>query len=114
MNNDWTENPGMGEGKLHVYYPVTINSSAGSAQTVVSGPVVVGGWSVTELSGTQLAVIQPNDGGPSNGQPIADINLGASQSVRENLPGHGVLCRNGLTVNFSFGSARAIFWVRGV
>lgn len=79
---------------------------------VLSGDVLVLGWSVKESTGVASAAFSLFDGTDATGTRIATVTLNASQSVRDTLPVPGVDAMVGVFLRIDSGTVEGTIYVR--
>lgn len=98
------------------YVPVQALSfpAQGGGSILITGDLLLAGWSLYETTGAAVATVDLYDGGDATGQFIARVNLNPGQCVQEALPVPGVYLTRGLFVNVIAGSVAGAVWVRDV
>lgn len=107
-------NPSLAAQVPHIYYPVAVPATGTSGPFALSGDVLIGGWSFVESTGAGSAAFDLVDGGDVNGGLLAAITLDPGQSIRDILPGKGVILRTGLFIKILSGAIRGSIWVADV
>lgn len=103
-------NQTLAELKPGTFLPVAIPATAVSVPFAFAGGLAIGGWSFTETTGAAAASLELWDGGAQGGTSVAIINLGPGESIRDLMPGLGVIVRSNLQINVTAGSVRGSIW----
>ncbi len=91
------------------YRPESVTALTGTLQLYGRG-CLLGGWSVKETTGAAAATVQLFAGADNRDQLVADINLLASESVRDVAPGDGIECDGGVAAVVTAGSVTVVVW----
>jgi len=91
------------------YRPVSVVALTATNQLYGRG-CLLGGWSVKETTGATPATVQLFAGADNRDQLVADINLLASESVRDVAPGDGIECDGGVAAVVTAGSVTVVVW----
>lgn len=79
--------------------------------TLLTGPFILRGWALVETTGSAGAGCEFYDGADDTTVLGVPINLNASESTRDFIPGNGAILRTGLFLEMISGSIKgAIFY----
>lgn len=84
--------------------------TANATGVIVSGELLLAGFSFRETTGVSAAVLDLIDGGDAGGQFIATVALTPGQSVRDRLPAPGIHCEVGLFLSLVSGTVKGACW----
>ena len=94
----------------HGAVPIHVGAVSGTQQIMAGGQSILG-FSCRETTGAAAASFDLVDGGDANGQPVAQVNVNASGSVRDWFGPHGVWVSSFLTVHVLSGTVDLVVWV---
>lgn len=93
--------------------PLTVPVTA-TMFSVITGDVLLCGWSFKETTGSAPATVLILDGADTTGQRLIDITLLAGQSRYDDAPFPGIYCTRGVFINIGSGSVQGTIFVRDV
>ena len=78
---------------------------------LISGRVLVKGFTLRETTGTAAAAAQFLDGTAEGGDPFIECSLGINESVRDWFTEAGILIQSGVFLDVDSGSVQGSVWV---